>query len=75
MATFFIGFFTILIVEGGFVLFTYWISKDEQKMAFVVACTRKVSIRMGTVCGSCKHWRRERRHYRHARGYGLQPQG
>jgi hypothetical protein len=29
VATFFIGFFTILIVEGGSVLFTYWISKDE----------------------------------------------
>ena len=35
---------------------------------FAVACTRKVSIRVGTVCGSCKHWRRERRHYRHVRG-------
>ena len=29
-------------------------------MEFAVACTRKVSIRVGTVCGSCKHWRRER---------------
>ena len=29
MATFFIGFFMILIVVGGSVLFTYWISRDE----------------------------------------------
>ena len=29
LATFFFGFFTILIVAGGSVLFTYWISKDE----------------------------------------------
>jgi hypothetical protein len=29
VVTFFIGFFAILIVEGGSVLFTYWISKDE----------------------------------------------
>jgi hypothetical protein len=29
LATFFFGFFTILIVVGGSVLFTYWISKDE----------------------------------------------
>jgi hypothetical protein len=28
VATFF-GFFSILIVVGGVVLFTYWISKDE----------------------------------------------
>ena len=29
VAIFFIGFFMILIVVGGSVLFTYWISKDE----------------------------------------------
>ena len=29
VATFFFGFFTILIIVGGSVLFTYWISKDE----------------------------------------------
>ena len=29
VATFFFGFFMILIVVGGSVLFTYWISKDE----------------------------------------------
>ena len=29
VATFFFGFFTILISVGGSVLFTYWISKDE----------------------------------------------
>ena len=29
VANFFIGFFRILIVVGGAVLFTYWISKDE----------------------------------------------
>ena len=29
VATFFIGFFMILFVMGGSVLFTYWISKDE----------------------------------------------
>ncbi len=29
VATFFFGFFTTLIVVGGSVLFTYWISKDE----------------------------------------------
>jgi hypothetical protein len=29
VATFFIGFLTILIIVGGSVLFTYWISKDE----------------------------------------------
>ena len=29
VATFFIGFFTILIVVGGSALFIYWISKDE----------------------------------------------
>jgi hypothetical protein len=28
-ATFFFGFVTILIIVGGSVLFTYWISKDE----------------------------------------------
>ncbi len=29
VATFFFGFFVILLVVGGSVLFTYWISKDE----------------------------------------------
>ena len=29
VATFFFGFFMILIVVGGSVLFTYWISKNE----------------------------------------------
>ena len=29
VATFLIGFFMILIVVGGSVLFTYWISRDE----------------------------------------------
>jgi hypothetical protein len=29
VATFVFGFFTILIIVGGSVLFTYWISKDE----------------------------------------------
>jgi hypothetical protein len=29
VTTFLIGFFMILIVAGGSVLFTYWISKDE----------------------------------------------
>ena len=29
VATFLFGFVTILIVVGGCVLFTYWISKDE----------------------------------------------
>ena len=29
VATFFLGFFVILIVVGGSVLFAYWISKDE----------------------------------------------
>ncbi len=28
-ATFLFGFFVILIIVGGCVLFTYWISKDE----------------------------------------------
>ena len=46
--------------------FTYWIRTDSD--GFAVDCTRKVSIRVGTVCGPCKHWRRERRHYRHVRG-------
>jgi hypothetical protein len=29
VATFFFGFFMILTIVGGSVLFTYWISKDE----------------------------------------------
>ena len=29
LATFLFGFFMILIIVGGSVLFTYWISKDE----------------------------------------------
>jgi hypothetical protein len=29
VTTFFFGFFMILIIVGGSVLFTYWISKDE----------------------------------------------
>ena len=29
VAAFFFGFFMILIIVGGSVLFTYWISKDE----------------------------------------------
>ncbi len=29
VATFFFGFFMVLIIVGGSVLFTYWISKDE----------------------------------------------
>jgi uncharacterized membrane protein YqhA len=29
VATFLFGFFMILIVVGGYALFTYWISKDE----------------------------------------------
>jgi hypothetical protein len=29
VATFIFGFFMILIIVGGSVLFTYWISKDE----------------------------------------------
>jgi hypothetical protein len=29
VAAFVFGFFTILIIVGGSVLFTYWISKDE----------------------------------------------
>ena len=41
LATFFFGFFTILIIVGGSVLFTYWISKDEQGMGFAVDHTRR----------------------------------
>ena len=29
VVTFFFGFFMILVIVGGSVLFTYWISKDE----------------------------------------------
>ncbi len=29
VATFFFGLFMILVIVGGSVLFTYWISKDE----------------------------------------------
>jgi hypothetical protein len=29
VTTFFFGFFMILVIVGGSVLFTYWISKDE----------------------------------------------
>ena len=29
LTTFFFGFFMILVIVGGSVLFTYWISKDE----------------------------------------------
>jgi hypothetical protein len=67
VATFFFGLFMILIIVGASVLFTYWISKDEWGMGFAVDCTRRVSIRMGTVCCPCKRWQRERRNYRHAR--------
>ena len=33
---------------------------------FAVDCTRKASIRVGTVCDPCKRRRRERRQYRYA---------
>jgi hypothetical protein len=37
--------------------------EQEAAEEFTGACTRKVIIRVGKVCGLCKRWRRERSHY------------
>ena len=67
VATFFFGFFRILIIVGDSVLFTYWISRNERLvMGFAVDCTRKAPNRLGTVYDPCKRRRRRKGHYRHA---------
>jgi hypothetical protein len=47
------------------VLPSFHLDLPEQEAAeeFIGACTRKVLIRVGKVCGHCKRWRRERSHY------------